>query len=80
MENEKKTQIENYSQAIARLTAILNTIEHDSPDVDDLMILTDEAVELITFCREKLKTTDKQIEALLAKLSNEEPAAETSEQ
>lgn len=78
MEEAKKIHIENYSQAIARLTTILNTIEHESPDVDDLMVLTDEAVQLIAFCREKLKTTDKQIEALLAKLSGEEQAANVS--
>ncbi len=72
MEQNEKLPIENYARAVARLTEILNRVEHDSPDVDELMLLTEEAVQLIAFCREKLKTTDQKIEALLAKLSNEE--------
>lgn len=61
-----------YAQAIERLTNIVETIEHDSPDVDLLMELTDEAVQLIAFCRETLKVTDKRIEELLAQLNQEE--------
>lgn len=61
-----------YAQAIERLTNIVETIEHDSPDVDRLMQLTDEAVQLIAYCRETLKVTDKHIEELLAQLNQEE--------
>lgn len=75
MERENNLTITSYSAAIARLNVILNTIEHESPDVDDLMLLTDEAVQLIAFCRDKLKSTDKRIEELLAKLGDEEPSS-----
>ena len=36
------------------------------------MQLTDEAVQLIAYCRETLKVTDKRIEELLAQLNQEE--------
>ncbi|MCI6154856.1 MAG: exodeoxyribonuclease VII small subunit [Bacteroidales bacterium] len=61
-----------YTEAIERLTAIVETIEQDSPDVDMLMKLTDEAVQIITECKETLKTTDKRIEELLAQLHQED--------
>lgn len=63
---------QTYAEAISRLTDIVETIEHDSPDVDRLMRLTDEAVQLIAYCRETLKVTDKRIEELLAQLNQEE--------
>ena len=63
---------QTYAEAISRLTDIVETIEHDSPDVDRLMQLTDEAVQLIAYCRETLKVTDNRIEELLAQLNQEE--------
>lgn len=62
----------SYAQAYERLAQIVETIEHESPDVDELLKLTDEAVQLISFCRSTLKNTDERIEKLLAKLAEEE--------
>lgn len=52
-----------------RLEEIVRVIEHESPDVDELTKLAEEAIALIGFCREKLTVADKQIEELMAKLS-----------
>lgn len=58
-----------YTEAMTRLEEIVRIIEHDSPDVDELTQLAEEAIALIGFCKEKLTVADKQIEELMAKLS-----------
>ncbi|KGN86608.1 exodeoxyribonuclease VII small subunit [Porphyromonas gulae] len=63
------TENKTYTEAMTRLEEIVRIIEHDSPDVDDLTKLAEEAIALIGFCREKLTVADKQIEELMAKLS-----------
>lgn len=57
-----------YSQAIERLEAIVRRIEHESPDVDELTKLVEEAVGLTKRCREQLTRADKQLSELIAKL------------
>ncbi len=75
MEKKDLKKDTSYSEGIQRLQEILNKIEHNSPDVDELMTLTEEAVQLIQFCREKLNSTDKRIEELLTQLNNEHNSA-----
>ncbi len=64
-----------YAQASERLEAIVRSIEHDSPDVDELTKLVAEAVELTKFCRDKLTKADAKLEELMARL-DETPSEE----
>lgn len=67
-----------YQEASQRLDAIVRRIEQESPDVDELTGLVEEAVQLTKFCREKLTKADKQLSKLMAQLS-EEPEEGTDE-
>lgn len=62
------TKGKTYTQASERLEAIVRRIEHESPDVDELTKLVEEAVELTKYCREKLTKADAQLEELMARL------------
>ncbi len=57
-----------YNEAAQRLEEIVRIIEHDSPDVDELTTLVEEAVDLTKFCREKLTKADKQLSEIMARL------------
>lgn len=70
MDTDKRTL--TYAEGIERLGNIVVKIEKESPDVDELIRLTEEAVRLISFCREKLTRTDKCIEEMLTKLNDDE--------
>ena len=65
----------SYKEAAVRLEQIVRYIEQDSPDVDELTKLVEEAVKLSKYCRRKLTEADKQLTSLMAQLSedNEEP-------
>ncbi|MDY5857881.1 MAG: exodeoxyribonuclease VII small subunit [Porphyromonas sp.] len=58
----------SYTEAAQRLEAIVRTIEHEAPDVDELTKLVEEAVELTKFCRDKLTKADQQLAEIMARL------------
>lgn len=58
----------SYNQAAQRLEEIVRHIEHESPDVDELTKLVEEAVELTQYCRSKLAKTDEQLTQIMARL------------
>ncbi len=68
----------SYKEAIERLETIVRCIEQESPDVDELTALVEEAVKLSKFCSEKLSKADKQLEAIIAQL-NEDPQTNDAE-
>jgi len=51
-----------YTQAMQRLEAILAQLEEGSASIDTLSELVKEAATLVTFCKTKLKTTEKEIQ------------------
>lgn len=57
-----------YNEAAKRLEEIVTIIEQQSPDVDELTKYVEEAIGLVSFCRDKLTKTDKKLEQLMAKL------------
>ena len=64
---------ETYSQAMARLEAIVRQVDSNELEIDELVEKIKEANEIIAFCSEKLKKADTEIEKLLAdKHENEE--------
>lgn len=58
----------SYTEVAQRLEAIVRTIEHEAPDVDELTKLVEEAVELTKFCRDKLTKADQQLAEIMARL------------
>lgn len=57
-----------YKEALAQLEQIVHKIENEEPDVDELSMLVKKASELMTFCKERLKFTEEEINQTLEKL------------
>ena len=54
-----------YTQAMQRLEAILAQLEEGSSSVDTLSELVKEATTLVNFCKEKLRTTEEEVQKAL---------------
>lgn len=65
-----KTQ-PSYRQAMEELDGILTSMENGTTDFDQLSKQLKRAAELIRFCRQKLKETDAEIQAIFAGLDEE---------
>ncbi|OOG73035.1 exodeoxyribonuclease VII small subunit [Algoriphagus sp. A40] len=52
----------SYSEAMTRLETILSQLEEGNKSVDELSDLVKEAAALVKHCREKLKTTESDIQ------------------
>ena len=63
---------QSYKQAIAELEAILRNLRSESCDVDTLTASTRRAVQLLNFCRERLTTTEAELNQVLATLQSPE--------
>lgn len=59
---------ETYKSAIEELEGILSKMESDQCDIDSLAGYTARALELLKFCKERLFTTDKEVEKCLSEL------------
>jgi exodeoxyribonuclease VII small subunit len=55
-----------YSEAVQELDAILKDIEDESVDVDVLAEKVKRATELISFCRNTLKSTEVEVKKVLS--------------
>ena len=51
-----------YTQAMQRLEAILAQLEEGSSSVDTISELVKEATTLVNFCKEKLRTTEEEVQ------------------
>lgn len=58
----------NYQKALEELESIVRKIEQDEPDVDQLNDMVARAVELVKYCKTKLKTTEEKINNNLEEL------------
>lgn len=54
-----------YQQAMDELDAIVSQIENDELSIDELSSKIKKASELITFCKNKLRKTDEEVEKML---------------
>ncbi|MEM1321060.1 MAG: exodeoxyribonuclease VII small subunit [Bacteroidota bacterium] len=61
MTKKKKTTISSYKTAYEELQQIVDQIEEGSIGIDDLAARSQRAAELIQFCRDKLRTTEKEL-------------------
>lgn len=57
-----------YQKALDELESIVKKIEQNEPDVDELNDMVVRAVELMKYCKTKLKTTEEQINNNLEEL------------
>lgn len=54
-----------YEDAVKELEAIVRCMENDELDIDSLAAQLKRAQQLVTLCKEKLASADKQINELL---------------
>ena len=57
-----------YQKALDELESIVKKIEQNEPDVDELNDMVVRSVELVKYCKTKLKTTEEQINNNLEEL------------
>ncbi len=62
----KNSENLTYTKAIAELEAILASIRSENCDVDTLADRTRRAGKLLAFCRERLTTTEEELDKILA--------------
>ena len=58
----------SYQKALEELESIVKKIEQNEPDVDELNDLVVRAVELVKYCKTKLKTTEEKLKNNLEEL------------
>ncbi len=62
----------SYNEAVREIESILHKIENEELDVDDLAGKVKRAYFLLKLCREKLYSTEKDIEKILKDFSAED--------
>ncbi|MBN2236978.1 MAG: exodeoxyribonuclease VII small subunit [Bacteroidales bacterium] len=62
---------QTYSAALEELESIIQEIENEEINIDDLSLKVKRASVLLKFCKEKLRTTEKDITAILEDLEEE---------
>ena len=62
----------NYTEAIIELETIVSDLENAAIGVDELSEKVKRAAELIKFCRSKLTSTEKEVNAILQNLNSDE--------
>lgn len=63
-----------YAKAIARLEEIVQKLETGETSVDELGAAVKEGVELVRWCRQKLRTTEQEVEKALSQLETDTAA------
>ncbi|MGI6073980.1 MAG: exodeoxyribonuclease VII small subunit [Fermentimonas sp.] len=63
----KQSEIDKltYSEAKKEIEDIVAYIESENPDVDMLILKVKRASELISYCKDKLTNTDKELQKIL---------------
>lgn len=64
-----KKQI-TYKQAIHEIEEIITRIENEELDVDELGKHVKKASELLSYCKKKLTTTEKEIEKIMESMNH----------
>lgn len=61
----------SYAKAVAELEEIVAKMQSENCDIDLLADYTSRALELLQFCRAKLRKTDEDVRKCLETLSNQ---------
>jgi exodeoxyribonuclease VII small subunit len=68
MEPKKLT----YKEAVSEIEEILEKLENDELDIDELAVKVKRVSVLLRYCKEKLTTTDKEIQSVIDNLEKPE--------
>ena len=68
MEAKKPT----YKEAVSEIEEILEKLENDELDIDELAVKVKRVSVLLRYCKEKLTTTDKEIQSIIDDLEKPE--------
>lgn len=66
------SELKSYDKAVEELNVILEELEEGEIGIDDLSAKVKRASELIAFCQDKLKSTEKDVKSILEKMDKEE--------
>jgi exodeoxyribonuclease VII small subunit len=61
----------SYKESVTEIEEILSLIENEELDIDELSERVKRVSELINICKEKLHKTEKEVENVLNKMSEE---------
>ena len=61
----------NYREAFSELSEVLSQMQGEDVDVDELTAKVQRATELITFCRDKIKSTELEIKKIIKDFEQE---------
>lgn len=59
-----------YDEAKLHLESILNDLQENQLGVDELSVRIKEALELVDFCKKKLRSVESEVEKVLKKTDN----------
>ncbi len=60
----------SYEQSMKELESIMQKLEKEEIDIDQLSENVKKASEIIVKCRDKLRTTENEIESIIEKIKN----------
>lgn len=63
MSNEKK-QPQSYEEAMKELQQIIQVLQSEAMNIDELSVKVKRSAALITFCKEKLRATESELNDL----------------
>ncbi len=58
-----------YKEAVEEIEQIMSKLENEEIDIDELSKNVKRAGELITFCKQQLRTTEEEIEHILGEMN-----------
>jgi len=67
--SETESSYESYDKAITMLEEILMKIEDEVEGIDELVIKVKTASDILIFCRQKLRSTEEEINRMLDNLN-----------
>ena len=59
---KKKSSIDSYENAMKELQMIVDQLQEESISIDELSEKVKRAADLIKYCKEKLRSTDKDLD------------------
>ena len=59
---KRKTKLSSYEKAMQELQGIVDQLQEETIGIDDLSEKVQRAAELIKYCKEKLRSTDSDIQ------------------
>ncbi|MCF6242258.1 MAG: exodeoxyribonuclease VII small subunit [Bacteroidales bacterium] len=59
----------SYKEAVEEIEKIMSKLENEEIDIDELSKNVKRAGELITFCKQQLRTTEEEIEHILGEMN-----------